>query len=329
MPDPAYRVARQVARGVAAELGLTPPFDVDRVAGRFAVVLDEEVPTRSDVVVLHAPTPGERARIVVDGGLEESPARRRFAVAHGLGHVLLGWHPLGTPCDVSIRPWELPVTVHDLVEGEASAFARELLMPTRWIESFDSLDRPAMLARHVAERAGQSAMPAARSVALLLGPGIVWCVVDGWGRVVDAGRSPGTSVCAPRAGDELEPRSFARHAVERHRDEHENLAIMFWRFDEQGARELPRDRTARTVAIDIAHELGMGDSGATVLAARVEGIAGWANEQLGTASLEGMRHALDERARTVPELATIAEHPEFPALIRAKATELVAKRLAR
>lgn len=329
MPDPAYRVARQAARGVSAELGLSPPFDVDRVAGRFALVLDEEVPTRFDVVVLHAKSAGERPRIVVDGGLEGSPARRRFAVAHGLGHVLLGWHPLGTPCDVSIRPWELPVTVHDLVEGEASAFARELLMPSRWIESFDSLDRPAMLARHVAERAGQAAMPAARSVALLLPPGHVWCVVDAWGRVADAGRSPGTDVCAPRPGDELEPGAFARHAVERHRDELDGMSILFWRFDEHGAQQLPRDRSARTVANDIAHDLGIGDDGARTLAARVEGIAGWANEQPGTASLDGMRRTLDTRARTVPELASIADHPEFGMLLGAKATELVAKRLAR
>lgn len=329
MPDPAYRVARQVARGVAAELGLSPPFDVDRIAGRFALVLDEEVPTRADVVVLHADAAGQLPRIVVDGGLEGAPARRRFAVAHGLGHVLLGWHPLGTPCDVSIRPWELPVTVHDLVEGEASAFARELLMPSRWIESFGSLDRPAMLARHVAERAGQALMPAARSVALLLPTGYVWCVADGWGRVVDAGRSPGTSVRAPRPGDELDAAPYARHATERHRDEQEGLVVTFWRFDDAAAQQLPRDRTARVLASDIAAELGLGDDGARVLAARVEGIAGWANEQLGTASLDGMRRALAERARTVPELAAIGGHPEYDELIGAKATELVAKRLAR
>ena len=329
MPDPAYGVARTVARQLAAELELSPPFDVERVATRFALVLDEEIPTRADVIVLHADTPGEPNRIVVDEGLRSSPERRRFAIAHGLGHVLLGWHPLGTPCDVSVRPFELPVTVHDLVEGEASAFARELLMPAAWIASFDALDRPAQLMRHVAERAGASAMPAARAVAQLLAPGHVWCVVDGWGRVLDAGRSPGTSICAPRAGDELDAARYTRHAAERHRDEHAGCTISVWRFSEDATRELPHDRTAKAVAHDIAEDLGLGDGGADLLSARVDGIAGWANEQAGTASLDGMRRMLDERARTIPELAEVAQHPEFAALIGAKATELVAKRLAR
>jgi hypothetical protein len=102
-----------------------------------------------------------------------------------------------------------------------------------------------------------------------------------------------------------------------------------WRFDESTTRLLPHDRTAKAVAGDIADDLGWGEDGAELLAARVDGIAGWANEQTGTASLDGMRRVLDERARTIPELAEVAGHPEFAALIGAKATELVAKRLAR
>ncbi|MEO6867547.1 MAG: ImmA/IrrE family metallo-endopeptidase, partial [Gaiellales bacterium] len=204
MSEGVYRVAREVARRVAEELELTPPFDVAKVAARFALVIDEDIPTRSDVVALHAARPGDQPRIVVEARLSGSDEeRKRFAIAHGLGHVLLGWHPLGTPCDVADRPLELPVTVHDLVEGEANAFARELLLPRTWIKGFDAFDRPAQLIRHVAERGGVLAMPAARSVALQLPPGWVWAVTDAWGRALDAGRSLGTSICSPTPGEEL------------------------------------------------------------------------------------------------------------------------------
>ena len=329
MPDPAYQVARRVARELAAELKLTPPFDIERVAKRFAHLRDDDIPTRADVITLHAAA-GGKPTIVVDEGLRSLlPKRRRFAIAHGLGHVLLGWHPLGLPCDVSEQPGELPVTAHDLVEGEASAFARELLMPSAWIESFAALDRPAMLVRHVAERAGQPLMPAARSVAQLLGPGHVWCVTDQWQRVLDAGCSPDTSTRAPSPGDELDAASLARYAEERHRDELDGIVISIWRFDDAGAAQLPRDRTARDVAYDIAGDLGLGQEGAVAIAARVDGIAGWANEQLGTTSLDSMRRVLDERARTIPELDRLAGHPKFGQLIDTKATELIAKRLAR
>ncbi len=331
MPDPTYRVAREAALRLSEQLQLTPPFDIERVASRFALVLDEEIPTRADVIVVHGERAGEQPRIVVDAGLESSPERRRFAIAHGLGHVLLGWHPLGTPCDMSTRPWELPVTAHDLVEGEASAFARELLMPAAWIRGFDALDRPALLARHVAERAGQPLMPAARSVAQLLEPGSVWCVSDQWGRVVDAGRSPGTDVCAPRPGDDVDGSTLSRFASLRHREASDGVTLTWWWFDDasRAATELPRDRSARVIAHDIAADLGLGDDGARALAARLDGIAGWANEQVGTASLDGMRRVLDRRALTVPELAQITDHAQYAALVDAKATELVANRLAR
>lgn len=329
MPDPAYRVARQVARQVSAELELTPPFDVERIVGRFAQVVDEEIPTHADVIVLHAAAPGDRPRVVLDASLKRGGERRRFALAHGLGHVLLGWHPLGTPCDVSLRPQTMPVTAHDLVEGESNAFARELLLPAAWIASFDAFDRPAQLIRHVAERGGLSAMPAARSVSSQLPASFVWAVTDQWGRVLDAGRSPGTTIRPPRTGDELDAGAWSRHSAERHRDELDGCVISVWRFDLDPHPALAHDRSARAVAADIADDLGLAADGSTALMARVEGLAGWANEQPGTASLEGMQRVLDERARTVPELANVASHPEYAALLTAKATELVAKRLAR
>lgn len=328
MPDPAYRVAREAAQRLSKELQLTPPFDVERLAATFALVLDEEIPTRADVVVLHGARSGELPRIVVDAGLADNPERRRFAVAHGLGHVLLGWHPFHVPCDVSVRPVELPVTVHDLVEGEASAFARELLMPSAWIESFDATDRPALLARHVADRAGQPIMPAARSVAQLLDPGWVWCVTDRWNRVVDAGRSPGTDVCPPHAGDDSDLGPFARHASERQRSERGGMTLTLWRFERDLPTGIRRDPGSHELARTIATELDP-DADPNALVARMEGIAGWANEQHGTDSLDGMRVALDARARSVPELVAASKHPQFGELLDAKATELVARRLAR
>jgi hypothetical protein len=223
----------------------------------------------------------------------------------------------------------MPVTVHDLVEGEASAFARELLAPAAWIASFDALDRPALLARHVAERAGLSAMPAARSVAMQLPAGFVWTVTDAWDRVLDAGRSPGTTIRPPRPGDELDVRSWARHATQRHRDDHEGCAISMWWFDQDPHPALPHDRSARAIAHDIADDLGLLEPEADALRARVEGLAGWANEQAGTASMDGMRRVLDARARALPELDAVTAHRDYAALLDAKTTELVAKRLAR
>lgn len=329
MPDAAYRVARRVARELASELLLTPPFDIDAVAERFADLLEDAVPGRTDVMTMHANVPGDHPRIVVQGSLGSAADRRRFAVAHALGHVLLGWHPLGMPCDVSTRPSELPVTAHDLVEGEANAFARELLLPRAWIEGFDAFDRPAELMRHVSERGGVPIMPAARAVASLLPPHFVFVVVDEWGGVLDAGRSPGTNVCAPRPGEQFDGADYARHAAERHRADLDSATLVVWRFDPAATATLPIDRSARDIARDIGEDLGLAAADVAELAARVDGAAGWANEQLGVASLDGMTRAIDERVRSLPEFTPVVAHADYRSLVDAKAVELVAKRLAR
>lgn len=326
MPDSAYRVARRVARELSQDLLLTPPFNVDEVAQRHAVLVEEELPGRTDSLTLHAPVPGDPPRIVIQRSLSATPDRRRFAVAHALGHVLLGWHPLGVPCDVSSRPRELPVTGHDLVEGEANAFARELLLPRAWLEGFDALERPAELIRHAAGRSGVPVMPAARAVALLLPPGFVWVVTDEWGAVLDAGRSPGTQVCAPAAGTAFDGRDYARLAAERHRADLEGSSLLVWRFDQDAVEELPHDHTARQVAADIAADLALD---ADELAARIDGAAGWANEQLDSSSLAGMTAALTERVQAMADLTAVTGHARFGDLVDAKAVELVAKRLAR
>jgi hypothetical protein len=326
MPDSAYRVARRVARELAQDLLLTPPFDVDLVAQRHAVLIEADLPGRTDALTLHGPTPGDLPRIVIQRSLAATPERRRFAVAHALGHVMLGWHPLGAPCDVSSRPQELPVSGHDLVEGEANAFARELLLPRAWLEGFDALERPAELIRHASERAGVPVMPAARAVALLLEPNFVWVVVDEWDAVLDAGRSPGTHVCPPASGEAFDGRDYARAATERHRADMEGCSLLVWRFDGADIEHLPHDHTARQVAVEIATDLALDPD---ELAARIDGAAGWANEQLGSASLSGMTRALDERVRAMADLEGVTHHGRFGDLVGAKAEELVAKRLTR
>jgi Zn-dependent peptidase ImmA (M78 family) len=329
VPDAAYGLARSVARKLVDTERLAPPFDLGRLAARFARVVDDDIPAHADTVVLHADAPGALPVIVLDASLDASPSRRRFALAHALGHVLLGWHPLGDACDVAHAPHELPVTVHDLVEGEASAFARELLLPAAWIASFNAFEQPAELMRHVGERGGVPLPAAARAVALQLPPGYVWMVADQWQRVQDSGRAPGTSVRPPSAGSEFDGRSYARHAKERQRVDLPGCQLTVWRFAPDAVDHLPHDHSAREIAAHIADDLGYGEAATSELIARIEGIAGWANEQPGTASLPGMARTLDDRARGMRELDDVAAHADYPELLSAKATELVTKRIAR
>lgn len=330
MPEPAYRVARRVAQRITRELELTPPFDLERVASRWAQIVEEDIPGRADVATVHAARAGHRPLIVIAESTPSTAEHRRFAVAHALGHVVLGWHPLGLPCVMSSQPSELPVASLELVEGEASAFARELLAPAAWITSFAAFDVPAALIRQVAERAGIELMPAARAVATVLPAGTVWVVADAWDRVLDAGRAPGTTVRPPRPGDELDRSLYARHAANRHRDSHDGITVHVWSFDGvANAPDLPLDQSARDIVRDIAASVGMDDAAAHALQACMDGAAGWANEHAAARSVRTMRAALNERLETVIDDDVVIGHPRFSELVQVKSVELVSRRLTR
>lgn len=330
MPDAAYEVARRVARELVASAGLQPPVEIEAVARTYADVVDDEIPVRCDALALHGAGPGERPRIVLQSALGHTPDRRRFAIAHELGHVLLGWHVLGSPCDITTPPRELPTSVHHLVEGEASAFARELLLPTAWLTGFISAERPAESVHRAARVAGVPVQAAARACSRLFGAGWVWAVSDpGSDVTLDAGRSPGTVARAPRVGTPLDAGGWSRSASSRHRATLPGGVLHLWRLDPAAQRRISHDPTSGELVDQVARRLDLDVAAAKALHAQVDGVAGWANEQPGTASIDAMTRVLASRVGGLPSIAPLVDDPLLARMVRARAIELVARRLSR
>ena len=87
--------------------------------------------------------PGSRLGYIVLNSKIKEESRRRFTLAHEIGHhVLPGQHELSMPCLVGrIENWQRAL---DPVERAANRFAAEILMPREaireWIESEPSID---------------------------------------------------------------------------------------------------------------------------------------------------------------------------------------------
>lgn len=101
-----------------------PPIDIEALAAQLDVVVTPVSGVRwSGAVQVH-----DYAEIWVS--MNDAPARRRFTVAHELGHLLL--HPLGklqkAYRDVSFNG--------DPAESEANAFAADLLMPLGMLQRY-------------------------------------------------------------------------------------------------------------------------------------------------------------------------------------------------
>lgn len=70
-------------------------------------------------------------KVVINSDMAYIP-RKRFTIAHELGHIFIGWHD-----DVTICQTDNEYSMHnklDIQEKEANVFASELLMPTDWVK---------------------------------------------------------------------------------------------------------------------------------------------------------------------------------------------------
>ena len=147
-----------VAAALRAELGIAPKADLDQVAAQLGLTI-VEVDSQSFEGALLRSSRDLSGRILVRRGIRES-GRRRFTVAHEIGHYILHVDQQ-IPCSPRvIEGWR---EGQPTPEREADTFASELLLPTT--ETVPCVNRrwPSMeVVADVAEHFGTSLMAAGR-----------------------------------------------------------------------------------------------------------------------------------------------------------------------
>ena len=133
--------------------GLEPPFDLEQIVSDYADVKVEAFPVRGDALLVENPKNNPRPVIILNS-LRSNPGRRRFTLAHELGHLLLPWHYGNRSCSPSYMDDYLSGD-YGLTEGEANRFASELLLPTPWllkhVEHFNLIEDLVLTVMEVAE----------------------------------------------------------------------------------------------------------------------------------------------------------------------------------
>lgn len=125
-------LARRCAEGLVQQLALEQPtaIDIRWVAASFgAAIVEHDLSDIAGVLILHV---GAAPMIVVNG--QHTEPRKRFTIAHQLGHLLLQHRFPGTR--VHVDRGNLVGFRHDRAdpwEVEAAFFAQTLLMPTHLV----------------------------------------------------------------------------------------------------------------------------------------------------------------------------------------------------
>jgi hypothetical protein len=119
----------RMAYRLSQRLGLTPPINVLEVAELYASVEEKIFPVDIDGLCLDLKKPGRRPMIWLNAKLQ--PHRKRFTLAHEIGHVIIPWHSGSIVDDLDGEdPGER--SAYREMEAEANRFASELLMPRAW-----------------------------------------------------------------------------------------------------------------------------------------------------------------------------------------------------
>jgi hypothetical protein len=132
---------RTKARGIIKDLKITQPSDIsieDIAWNQGAWVIDDGV-SGCDARLVHTPGAG-MARLRVRKNLSP-PGKRRFAIAHELGHLALKHDP-GQPVQCSDKEFLRWYKGQSDKEAEANVFAAELTMPESLFEPRATSARP-------------------------------------------------------------------------------------------------------------------------------------------------------------------------------------------
>jgi Zn-dependent peptidase ImmA (M78 family) len=133
------------ARNYSITNQLSPPVDVASEVAKHADVEIDDLPGNADGVVLRKP--GKKPLVLLAARLNVN--RKRFTLAHELGHLVLPWQVGSAFC----HPRQTIVAgemLHTQIEREANQFATELLVPETWMDEVIGA-RSGMLATVVME----------------------------------------------------------------------------------------------------------------------------------------------------------------------------------
>jgi IrrE N-terminal-like domain len=308
-----------LARRVLQKFELTPPVDVFALVIHYANVDVLRMPLDIDGVSFNLKIPGRRPVVVLN---EMRPLRRkRFTLAHELGHVLIPWH-IGTILDEidllddgkDLSYWEL--------ENEANRFAGELLMPRNWVKNLvNTFENPCEVVECVSKRANVSVDAAIIRVKHVLNPGYVYALVDNDGFVISSGRSAGTLVTAPERGLYIDKGDVFAASDARWESRVRDRVWLWWHFANEVKLPVSSDgRDWREILEGILCDLHLDPITSVKMKQTINGIVGYVNGFVGRDPHRRSSEALyaasmqrfNSRALDHPLIRECVVHRDFP-----------------
>ncbi len=331
MLPPSSDPAARCAATLVDRLDLNPPIDIDAVAARYCDVEFLTWPYACDALAVGLGS--VRPSIFIRRN-NQGARRRRFTLAHELGHVVLPWHVGLTACIPVVTSFDAdplgPAPVSGLLsqariaeqEAEATRFAGALLIPRRFIESQADTSGLGQVVRSL-NRTNISAVAAILSLSQHLLPGFCF-LIDEDEEGLRMVASSGTST-PPRNGRrplEARLRDKARDFGEAHVS---GRRVLWHQLAAQTDFALPDDARSTTQILRDAIANSTSSTELPALLMRINGIVGGILSKGERAQSEAQAlSVLEHRFESDPELNHMFENADFRLYLCRKAAERIA-----
>lgn len=312
-----------LARRIIEKHGLSPPIDVRRLVLQHADLQVHPIPFAGvDGLCLNLKVPGKRPQVVINA--DNPTNRRRFTLAHELGHIVIPWH-MGSFVDCldsdvvhgSVEYWA--------AEEEANRFAAELLMPSIWIENQIGADlHLAITHKSIAESCEVSAHAAAIRLSQFL-PANITFAIESSGNIEVAGRTEGTLASPLAWGKPFSPSAYS-YATKHLQTNLASKTLHWWLLPDGEDLDELSTRTWKEILNSIVDTLDLTPAEQKKLKSSVSGVIAYANgavKHSGAHTVKGVMAACIQKFHGRPEYASVYEHPEFRGFLSAKARQLV------
>jgi hypothetical protein len=314
-----------LARRLVEREKLKPPVNIFELAEHFAGVEEKNFPVDVDGVSLNLKQSGKKPRIIINNN--RSASRKRFTLAHELGHVIIPWHT-GTIVDEVDIVGEDDNQGYWRLESEANRFASELLMPTPWVaDKLQKFPEPLEATSRVARRAEVSFQAATLKVLNCLASGYIFAQIEN-GVVIASGRSFGTLANPPRVGSAVDPETVFPWSPPRWQRRIGESCVYWWQF--RGVDALPDGNSQdwRELLNEIIGDIKVPHDDVHKFKSKLNGIIAYANanvrknrtaEKIFEACLQRLHSQVPES----PLIRKVVTHPKFEEFLGAKVSSML------
>ena len=328
--------AQLLADVIVERFDVHPPVDVARLVENYASIteLTRDIP---DVDALLLGLDSDHKHVLLNP--ERKGQRRRFTLAHELGHILIAWHEAHELLCVADSEYDVdePAISHRLPgadpksqeiraqELEADAFAARTLVPKRFVDTISSLPVEEMLLR--LETADVSIPAGMRALSESLTPGYVFAMLDNRNFVTKTWHSGQGRTGVPRVGGISRGEAVDKHSAMRTLAEsgwayHYGHRIWWGRADVDVPVPESTDQWKpflQTICDDLAEgNPAMSRS----LYQSVMGICGALVNDIDEASQERVTGLMMIRLKRRQDLDAFVNHPAFEKFVYARALAL-------